>query len=188
MFIRCWRNLFTVLLPSNSTKICLPSRCLVTMRGGGNSQIHSKVYQKHSFIFSKYGKEANNHRTCVLISNKKRHKMSSLVRTMGSWFRILPEQWMSFSFLSVFILSYVRSGLATGRSPFQGFLYRLSVRQRFPWLIIKWEERSEGLVLQRKEKDMLHCCHQEKDVLNFKYSKIRSYFREQPSWSNLLLF
>jgi hypothetical protein len=48
--------------------------------------------------------------------------MSSPVRTLGSWVRIPLEAWMFVWVYSVFVLSCVGSGLATGWSLVQGVL------------------------------------------------------------------
>jgi hypothetical protein len=42
------------------------------------------------------------------------HELSSLARTLGSWVRIALKAWMSVCVYSVFVLSNVSSGLATG--------------------------------------------------------------------------
>jgi hypothetical protein len=51
-----------------------------------------------------------------------KHELSSLARTLGSWVRIPLKAWMSVCVYSVFVLSCVGSGLATGWSPIQGVL------------------------------------------------------------------
>jgi hypothetical protein len=50
------------------------------------------------------------------------HEMSSPAWTLGSWVRISLEAWMSVCVYSVFMLSCVSSGLATGWSLVQGVL------------------------------------------------------------------
>jgi hypothetical protein len=52
--------------------------------------------------------------------------MPSPARTLGSWVRIPLEAWMFFCVYSVFVLSCVSSGLATGWSPVQGVLQTVS--------------------------------------------------------------
>jgi hypothetical protein len=57
------------------------------------------------------------------------HELFSPARTQGSWVRIPLETWMSVCIYSVFALSCVGSGLATGWSPVQGALttvYRIT--------------------------------------------------------------
>jgi hypothetical protein len=51
-----------------------------------------------------------------------RHETSSSALTLGSWGRIPLKVWMSVWVYSVFVLSCVGSGLASGWSPFQGVL------------------------------------------------------------------
>jgi hypothetical protein len=51
-----------------------------------------------------------------------RHEMSSPAWTLRSWARIPLEAWMFVCVYSVFVLSCVSSGLATGWSPIQGVL------------------------------------------------------------------
>jgi hypothetical protein len=51
-----------------------------------------------------------------------RHEMSSPAWTLGSWVQILLEAWMFVCLYSVFVLSCVGSGLATGWSLVQGVL------------------------------------------------------------------
>jgi hypothetical protein len=58
-----------------------------------------------------------------------RHEPSSPARILGSWVRIPLEAWMSVRVHSVFVLSSVGSGLATGWYPVQGVL-RLCIRLR----------------------------------------------------------
>jgi hypothetical protein len=69
-----------------------------------------------------------------------RHEPSSPARILGSWVRTPFKEWMSVCVYSVFVLSCVGSGLAIGRSPFQGVLstvYRINKLKKRP--------RSEGL-------------------------------------------
>jgi hypothetical protein len=51
-----------------------------------------------------------------------RHEMSSPACTLGLWVRIPLQAWMFDCFYSVFVLSCVSSGLATGWSLVQGVL------------------------------------------------------------------
>jgi hypothetical protein len=51
-----------------------------------------------------------------------RHEPSSSARTLGSWVQIPLKAWMSACIYSVFVLSCVGSGLATGWSPVQRVL------------------------------------------------------------------
>jgi hypothetical protein len=51
-----------------------------------------------------------------------RHEMSSPAWTLGSWLRIPLDAWMFVCVYSVFVLSCVGSGLATGWSLVQGVL------------------------------------------------------------------
>jgi hypothetical protein len=57
-----------------------------------------------------------------------RHELSSSARTLGSWVRIPLEVWMSVCVYSVFVLSCVGSGLATGWSPVQRTLPCIGLR------------------------------------------------------------
>jgi hypothetical protein len=50
------------------------------------------------------------------------HELTSPIRTLGSWVRIPFKTWMSVYVHSVFVMSFVDSGLATGWSPVQGVL------------------------------------------------------------------
>jgi hypothetical protein len=61
-----------------------------------------------------------------------RHEMSSPARTLGSWVRIPLEAWMFVFVYSVFVLSCVGSGLATGWSLVQGVLpivYKCKIKE-----------------------------------------------------------
>jgi hypothetical protein len=49
-----------------------------------------------------------------------RHEISLPTQTLGSWFRIPFEAWMSVCIYSVFVLTYAGSVLASGWSPVQG--------------------------------------------------------------------
>jgi hypothetical protein len=51
-----------------------------------------------------------------------RHGLSSLVRTLGSWFRMPLKAWMTVCVYTVFVLSCVGSGFATCWSPVQEIL------------------------------------------------------------------
>jgi hypothetical protein len=50
------------------------------------------------------------------------HEMTSPSQTVGSWVRVTLVAWMSVRVSSVFVLSCVGSGLATGWSPVRGVL------------------------------------------------------------------
>jgi hypothetical protein len=58
----------------------------------------------------------------VTVAARLRHEMSSPAWTLGSWVRIPLEAWMFVWVYSVFVLSCVSSGLATGWSLVQGVL------------------------------------------------------------------
>jgi hypothetical protein len=61
-----------------------------------------------------------------------KHEMSSPAWTLGSWVRIPLEAWMFVWVYSVFVLSCVGRGLATGWSPVQGVLpivYKCKIRE-----------------------------------------------------------
>jgi hypothetical protein len=64
-----------------------------------------------------------------------RHELSSLAPSLASWVRILLEAWMSVYVYSVCAVLCVGSGLATGRSLFQGALlsvYRIKKLKKRP--------------------------------------------------------
>jgi hypothetical protein len=67
-----------------------------------------------------------------------RHEMSSPAPTLGSWVRIPLRAWMFACLYSVFVLSCVGSGLATGWSPVQGLLRLSKINKR------KWNEAFHG--------------------------------------------
>jgi hypothetical protein len=58
-----------------------------------------------------------------------RNEPSSPSRTLGSWFRIPHEAWMSVCVYSVCVVLCVGSGLATGWSPVQGVLPGRAIAQ-----------------------------------------------------------
>jgi hypothetical protein len=64
--------------------------------------------------------------------------MSSPARTLGTWIQIPLKSYMFVCVYSVFVLSCVGSGLATGCSPDQG-VYRLSRINK-----LKWNEAFHG--------------------------------------------
>jgi hypothetical protein len=79
------------------------------------------------------------------------HEMSSLARTLGSWVRIPLEAWMYVHTYSVFVLSFVVTGLETGWTRVQEILptvynihsFRLILNERIPVDIIRQEEEEE---------------------------------------------
>jgi hypothetical protein len=89
--------------------------------------------------------------------NKKRfdsgqsHEISSPARTLGSWVPIPFKAWMSVRISSVFVLSCVGSGVATGliprpRSP-TNCLYKIH-----SYILILMENTTEGLIRKKKKK------------------------------------
>jgi hypothetical protein len=81
-----------------------------------------------------------------------RHEMSSAAGTLELWVRIPLEAWMSVCVYSVFVLSFLVSGFATGLSSVQGVIPTIckihNFRINFDWKDIKEPNPSR----QKKEK------------------------------------
>jgi hypothetical protein len=89
----------------------------------------------------------------VAVRSKARNAFTP--QTLGSWVWIPFVAWMSVCVYSVFVLSCVGSGLATGWSPVQGVLPTVSKIQTLELINSEWVQARESNQSSKREKKIV---------------------------------